>query len=229
MMHQTIHSLTRMDSPEAVLDEVLYILRLISPGYDADPLTDVFMTTVDLYEGRYPGYQACNVGYHDLNHITDTFLTMARLIHGAVVDGESFSEREIAIGLIAALLHDAGYIQEEHDKVGTGAKYTTIHVQRSMIFFGAYGKQYGLTNEEITASQTMIHCTDLNVDISTISFQSSVVEFLGKMLGAADVLAQMSDRKYLEKLLFLYYEFKEGLVEGYEGEADIPPENCRVL
>jgi len=222
MVHQTsLYDLAQMDSPEAVLDEVLIVLRLISPDYDVDPVTDAFMTTVDLYEGRYPGYQACNVGYHDLNHITDTFLVMARLIHGAVVDGESFSDREIAIGLIAVLLHDAGYIQEEHDNVGTGAKYTTIHVQRSMTFFGAYGKQYGLSNEEITAGQSMIHCTDLSVDISTISFQSAVVEFLGKMLGAADLLAQMSDRKYLEKVLFLYYEFKEGMVDGYEGEVDI--------
>ena len=222
MVPQTsLHDLVQMDSPEAVLDEVRIVLRLISPDYDVAPVTDAFMTTVDLYEGRYPGYQACNVEYHDLNHITDTFLVMVRLIHGAVVDGESFSDREIAIGLIAALLHDAGYIQEEHDNVGTGAKYTTIHVQRSMAFFGAYGKKYGLSNEEITAGQSMIYCTDLSVDISTISFQSAEVEVLGKMLGTADLLGQMSDRKYLEKVLFLYYEFKEGMVDGYEGEVDI--------
>ena len=222
MVNQTnLYDLVQMDSPEAVLDEVRIVLRLISPDYDVAPVRDAFMTTVDLYEGRYPGYQACNVEYHDLNHITDTFLVMARLIHGAVIDGESFSDREIAIGLIAALLHDAGYIQEEHDSEGTGSKYTTIHVERSMAFFGAYGKQYDLSNEEIEAGQSMIHCTDLSVDISTISFQSAVVEILGKILGAADLLAQMSDRKYLEKLLFLYYEFKEGVVGGYESEVDI--------
>jgi len=222
MVHQTsLYDLAQMDSPEAVLDEVLIVLRLISPDYDVDPVTDAFMTTVNLYEGRYPGYQACNVEYHDLNHITDTFLVMARLIHGAVIDGESFSDREIAIGLITALLHDTGYIQEEHDNVGNGGKYTNIHVQRSMTFFGSNGKQYGLSDEEITAGQRMIHCTDLSVDISTISFQSAVVEVLGKMLGTGDLLAQMSDRKYLEKILFLYYEFKEGMVDGYESEVDI--------
>lgn len=222
MVNQTnLYDLVQMDSPEAVLDEVLIVLRLISPDYDVAPVTDAFMTTVNLYEGRYPGYQACNTGYHDLNHITDTFLVMARLIHGAVIDGESFSDREIAIGLIAALLHDAGYIQEEHDNEGTGSKYTTIHVERSIAFFGAYGKQYDVSNEEIAAGQSMIHCTDLKVDISTIPFQSTVVEVLGKMLGSADLLAQMSDRKYLEKLLFLYYEFKEGMVDGYESEVDI--------
>ena len=222
MVNQTnLYDLVQMDSPEAVLDEVRIVLRLISPDYDVAPVRDAFMTTVDLYEGRYPGYQACNVEYHDLNHITDTFLVMARLIHGAVIDGESFSDREITIGLIAALLHDAGYIQEEHDSEGTGSKYTTIHVERSMAFFGAYGKQYDLSNEEIAAGQSMIHCTDLSVDISTIPFHSAAVEILGKILGAADLLAQMSDRKYLEKILFLYYEFKEGMVGGYEDEVDI--------
>ena len=216
-----LYELVQMDFPEAVLDEVLIVLRLISPDYDVAPVTEAFMRTVDLYEGRYPGYQACNTQYHDLNHITDTFLVMARLLHGAVIDGESFSDREIAIGLIAALLHDAGYIQEEHDNEGTGSKYTTIHVQRSMVFFEAYGKQYGLSNEEISAGQSIIHCTDLAVDMSTITFLSDVAEISGKMLGAADLLAQMSDRKYLEKLLFLYYEFKEGMVDGYESEVDI--------
>lgn len=48
-----------------------------------------------------------------------------------------------------------------------------------------------------------------------------MVEVLGKMLGTGDLLAQMSDRKYLEKILFLYYEFKEGMVDGYESEVDI--------
>ena len=31
----------------------------------------------------------------------------------------------------------------------------------------------------------------------------------------ADLVGQMSDRAYLEKLLFLYYEFKEAGFPGY--------------
>ncbi len=216
-----LHDLAKMDSPEAVLNEVLIVLRLISPDYNVSPAISAFISTANLYNGSYPGYQGCNTGYHDLNHITDTFLAMARLIHGAVIDGESFSERQIDLGLIAALLHDAGYIQKEDDRESTGAKYTTIHVRRSMDFFKTYGTEHGLSQEEIAAGQTMILCTDLAVDISNIAFLSSKVELLGKMLGAADLLAQMSDRKYLEKLLFLYYEFKEGKVGDYESEVDL--------
>jgi hypothetical protein len=67
----------------------------------------------------------------------------------------------------------------------------------------------------------MIHCTELSMDISSIMFPSHNIELLGKILGAADLLAQMADRTYLEKLLFLYYEFREGDVSSYEDEVDL--------
>jgi len=43
----------------------------------------------------------------------------------------------------------------------------------------------------------------------------------GTILATADLLGQMSDRAYLEKLLFLYYEFREAGIEGYNTEFDI--------
>ena len=216
-----LSNLVRMDSPEAVLDEAQVILGLISPDFNTAPVTSAFNAVLSLYEGKYPGYQACNTEYHDLRHTTDTFLAMARLIHGAVLDGEAFTDRHIVLGLIAVLLHDAGYIQEENDRKGTGAKHTTNHVQRSVDFLEQHGTEYGLSDEEISAGQTMIHCTDLAADVTTVEFLSPSVELLGKILGAADLLAQMADRTYLEKLLFLYHEFREARVGGYEGEVDL--------
>ena len=41
------------------------------------------------------------------------------------------------------------------------------------------------------------------------------------MLGTADLLGQMADRAYLEKLLYLYREFQEGGIKGYESELDL--------
>jgi hypothetical protein len=90
-----------------------------------------------------------------------------------------------------------------------------------MDFLERHGAKYGLSNEEIIAGRAMIHCTDLAVDITTIAFPSPSVELLGKILGVADLLAQMADRTYLEKLLFLYQEFREGAVGGYESEEDL--------
>lgn len=221
MEKTNLYDLIQMDSPEAVMDEVETILSLIPQDINCTPVKSAFRTTVDLYEGRFPGYRACNTMYHDLNHITDTFLAMARLLHGAVIEGESLSNREIVLSLMAALFHDAGYIQENPDIKGTGSKYTIVHVRRSMKFFRIYGEKSGFSEEEIAKCLSMILCTDLAVDIRSITFISRQTELLGKMLGVADLLAQMADRKYLEKLLFLYHEFEEGMVDGYEGEIDL--------
>ena len=214
-------TLIRMDSPEAVKEEVQIILKLTSPDFDTNPIALAFNTTVNLFNGNYPGYRACNTEYHDLRHTTDAFLSMARLIHGAVLDGENFSDRHIILGLIAALFHDAGYIQEEHDIEGTGAKHTKNHVQRSMDFLKQSGPEHGLTDTEIAAARTMILCTEFTVDITAIEFPGAEIELLGKMLGTADLLAQTADRTYLEKLLFLYREFKEAGIGDYQSEVDL--------
>jgi len=219
--HRQLSELVRMDFPEAVLAEGQVILKLISPESEVATVAAAFRSTVSLYEGNRPGYQACNTEYHDFRHITDTFLAMARLIHGGILEGKTLSHSGIILGLIATLLHDTGYIQEESDTVGTGAKYTAQHVQRSMDFLERHASEYGLSGEEVKDGRAMILCTDLSVDIPTIEFSSKEVELLGKMLGAADLLAQLADRTYLSKLLFLYHEFREGKVGDYESEVDL--------
>jgi hypothetical protein len=125
------------------------------------------------------------------------------------------------LGLISAILHDAGYIQEDSDRDGTGAKHTVSHVQRSMDFLERYGKEQGLSDEAIENGRTIIHCTELSVDIKAIAFPSTEIELLSKMLGASDLLAQMADRTYLEKLLFLYHEFSEAKLGDYKSELDL--------
>jgi hypothetical protein len=209
------------DTAEAVLKEVLEILRLISPGFSLAAVRDVFHIANRIYNGKYPGYRACNTDYHDFPHVCAVFLAMARLSHGAVIEKVTFVERNIVLGLIAAIMHDVGYIQEASDREGTGAKYFASHVQRSMDFLNRHGSEYSLSSKEIAAVRNIICCTDLAVDISTIRFPDSQTEILGKMLGTADLLAQLADRLYLEKLLYLYYEYKEGEVGNYQSELDV--------
>jgi hypothetical protein len=221
MKQRQLADLIPMNSPEAVLEESLTILNLISPDFDSGPVVSAFSDTVSLYSGTYPGYQACTTDYHDLRHTTDDFIAMARLIHGAVIDGEGLTHRQINVGLIATLFHDAGYLLEDDDHEGTGGKYTIGHVQRSMDFMKTHGKDYGLSDQEITEGRAMILCTDLSVEILSVSFPTDEAKLLGILLGSADILAQMADRTYLEKLLFLYYEFREGNVGDYESEMDL--------
>jgi hypothetical protein len=221
MAIRRLSDLVQMDSPDAVLNEVLIILHQISPAFNTASIASIFLLTVSLFKGNYPGYRACNTGYHDLQHTTDTFLAMTRLIHGAFLEGKTFTERHIILGLISSLLHDAGYIQREYEIEGTGSRYTANHVQRSIDFLKRDGEKLGLSNEEIANGGTIILYTDLSADISSIRFPSIDVELLSKMLAAADLLAQMADRTYLEKLLFLYHEFREAGVGDYESEVDL--------
>jgi hypothetical protein len=61
----------------------------------------------------------------------------------------------------------------------------------------------------------------MDADISAIDFPSPQIEMLGKLLGTGDLMSQLAERTYLEKLLYLYYECKEAGVDEYKSELDI--------
>jgi hypothetical protein len=222
MGDKMLSELVAMENPEDVFQEVKTIFRSgISKEIDLSPLEKAFQATVDLYAGKYPGYRACNTEYHDLCHTTDTFLTAARLVHGEFLLGEPVAPNEMITLLISALLHDSGYIQEDHDTEGTGAKYTATHVQRSMFFIQKNGDSFGLQRDDIAVCEALVLCTDSTVSFQRIDFPTEAMMLLGRTLGAADLLAQTADRTYLEKLLFLYHEFQECNVGDYHSEVDL--------
>ena len=221
MNDKRLYDLTNTESPKDVLAEVEIILNMMSPDFDLAPITEAFNTIVELYEGKHPGFKACNTEYHDLRHTIETFLAMARLLHGAQLNGEGFAEPHITLGLVAALFHDVGYIQEEDDKEGTGAKYTVHHEHRSAHLLERLGPEFGLSEDEVAIGRMMILGTDIKIDLSSLTFPSDRLQLLCQMLIASDLMAQMADRSYLEKLLFLYHEFKEANVGGYESEVDL--------
>src|SRR5688572_8269132 len=49
---------------------------------DSPALQRAFDDLVSLYFGHYPGYSRCDTAYHDLQHVMDVTLAMARLIDG---------------------------------------------------------------------------------------------------------------------------------------------------
>ena len=216
-----IPKLVDMENPHAVLDEVRTIVCRTFPKFDFEPVERVFTEVVGLFRGECHGYGKCNTQYHDLKHTTDVLLAMARLIHGAILQGETLSPKNIALGLISALFHDTGYIQRWDDHSGTGAKYTLVHIRRSVEFMERYFTQNGSSRTDFRHCANMLHCTGFSAKINEIRFENGAFEQLGKMLGTADLLGQMADRAYLERLLFLYYEFKEGQVGEYTSEFDL--------
>lgn len=219
----TVHiaDLVDMNDPQAVMAEVRSIVKGIYPGFDFARLDRAFEDTILLFNGKMSGHRACNTRYHDLKHTTDALLAIARLIDGAVLSSVPLSERDIDLGLTATLFHDTGYIQPRWDKTGTGAKYTTVHVKRSAEFLKDYFAAHGYPEVDISDGRSLIECTGLGKRFPDLCFSSEQMELTGKMLGTADLLGQMADRTYLEKLGFLYEEFVEGRVPGYSDEMDL--------
>ena len=64
----------------------------------------------------------------------------------------------------------------------------------------------------------MVECTILMLSPKEIHFRNDDVDLLGKIVGTADLVAQIADRIYLEKLLYLYQEFEEARVPGFDSE-----------
>lgn len=181
-----------------------------------DKIEYTLETIVDLFYGKYPGYQKCDTLYHDLEHTLQAYLAMARIFDGLIRKNYSVPGKEfVVIGLISALGHDTGYIKEIGDNEGSGAKYTLIHVDRSEEFMGKYLPKLGFSLSQIKYVKNIIACTGLRVDPLTIDFTIERERETGYILGTADFLGQMSDPDYLAKLPKLYEEFKEGGVIGY--------------
>ena len=180
-----------------------------------------FKQVKSLFEGNYPDYNACNTKYHNLLHTLNIFLTTTRLLDGYNLKENKLPER-LAVNLLkASLLHDTGFIQEKWDIEGTGAKHTQSHVGRSIAFVVKNRGDFAVSKEDVDVISKMIRCTELKDSIKKIPFSSGEEKIAGIILGTADILGQMSDREYLERLLFLYNEMKEAGMHGYATEFDM--------
>jgi hypothetical protein len=174
-----------------------------------------------LFTGGFPGYKPCNTEYHDLGHTLDVLLATARIVDGYVLGGGSLSEGLVLDLYLAALLHDTGYIQQENDRQGTGAKYTETHVDRSVRFTLDNARFMKIPTENAGTIGRLIHVTNLNRAGVADGFKDETERTAGALLATADLLGQMADRAYLEKLIFLYRELKEAGIGGYDSEFDI--------
>src|SRR5688572_30374601 len=95
--------------PVCVKLEVSRIFRALYPAKDARALDRAFDDTVRLYRGEFPGYRACDTQYHDLQHVMEVTLAMARLLDGyerSRANSPAIGERNFQLGVICALYHD---------------------------------------------------------------------------------------------------------------------------
>lgn len=213
-----LSQLLAINDQEEVFSEIKHIVSQLADDFDYDFLEQVYKDIQMLFQGKYPGYRECNTKYHTLEHTISVTLATARLVHGGYIEGYKFDAKNMILTMAAALFHDTGLIQTDEDLEGSGAKYTVGHEERSIEFMGKYLSKAGFSSKDLDDCSHFIMCTMLNMPTEVIPFSSEETETLGKIVGSADLLAQMADRYYLEKLLLLYKEFEEANLPGFESE-----------
>jgi len=202
--------------PPSVNTEVNRIFLDLYPDASTHVLNRSFRDLARLHKGEYPGYRACDTGYHNLQHSLDVTLAMARLMDGYERSyhdhrTEALGAKLFRFGVVTALFHDVGYLRKVNDmRHKNGAEYTLKHVARGAKFLEEYISRLGMAELAPIASE-IIHFTGYERPIQKIHVLNLTFRLLGNMLGTADIIAQMADRCYLEKCRDrLYPEFVEG-------------------
>lgn len=220
--YQRKNELLFCGDPQQILAEMRHTFLLMVPDFDFTLLDQSYQDLIKLFNGDFPGFSASNTKYHNLEHTCAVSLALIRLLHGMQVVGITFPARLLELGLLAAFFHDTGLLPDAHDREGTGAKYMIGHEQRSIAIMSEYLASHGKSALDIQECGQMINCTILNVHPDEeLTFNSPEVRKIGCVLGTADLLAQMADRAYLEKLPLLYMEFKEGGIPGYNSTLEL--------
>jgi len=207
--------------PREVEAEVSRRYMEMFPGGERAFVGRAFGWATECFEGKYEDYQAIDARYHDFEHTLQGTLCFARLLHGRQKSGATplLTLKMLELGLLAMLFHDTGYLKQEDDAEGTGAKYTLVHVTRSADFAQEFLLRHGFSIFETAAVQNMIRCTGVNADLKSIPFQSELERLVGYALGTADLLGQMAAADYVEKLPVLYLEFEEAANFGGDGSC----------
>ena len=219
--HTDVSNSVDVTDPDAVAAAIVDILGRHYPKRSLAPVPKMVTDFARLYRGEYPGYMACDVGYHNIQHVLDVTLAMARLIDGYLIrhsDKKPLSVKLVVAGIGCALFHDSGYIRLRGDSRHlNGAAYTRVHVSRSARFMTAYYPTIGL-DYAVPICQRIVHFTGYEVNPADIDVPDDNERVVGWLLGTADLIAQMADVAYLEKCRDkLYPEFVGGGMAGEKG------------
>jgi hypothetical protein len=218
----------RTTDPAAVGVEVIRLCKRMFPEAPAPALERAFADTGRMYRGEHRDYLPCDTEYHDIQHVLDVTLAMARLMDGyqrSARNGNPPLTKELYLaGVLAALFHDFGYLRRRNDhKHRYGAEYTLVHVSRGALFLRSYARELGVEERLASAASMLVHFTGYERPAETIRMGDETLRRLGLMLGTADIIAQMSDRCYLEKCRDrLYPEFVLGGLAGRPGPNRLP-------
>ncbi|ADH85235.1 HD domain-containing protein [Desulfurivibrio alkaliphilus] len=207
--HNNQHS-TTPGQPDG--KELLFGLTRSEYGHLPPRLEKLLADVADLYAGRWPSHEACEVEYHDFVHALDVALAVARIMAGW---NRANPDDRIGVELYtwtvaAALFHDAGYIKDKGDRDGHGGKFTITHVRRGMTMAEEYLRRSGWPERAALFVATAIALTDYRqpptMDLGRLNAQERIA---ARMLPTADLIGQFGDKHYAAKIDGLFAEFQE--------------------
>lgn len=178
--------------------------------------------------------------YHNLEHTQQVLVVGQALLQGKHSCNKAISPRDWLNMMVALLCHDVGYVRGlcTEDDRGTG-RYSTGHsgqvVDIPQARTDACLAPYHVDRSQQFVLETLSHhpLIDLDVVLTCIEltrfpvpegdlYQDSIG--LPGLCRVADLVGQLSDPHYLQKLPTLYCEFEEtGMAQtwGYESAADL--------
>lgn len=201
--------------------EVRSIVNLMFPEFDFSAFDNALYDVDRLFSGQMLGFEPCDTRYHDWAHTMGVLLATARLLHGVHIDRQKLSERIVNLTLIAALFHDVGYIRRFDENNGTGGQFTKDHVQRGIDLLEEYADNLNWPMEDFLDMECIILCTDPARNPETIVFMNIEAMLAAHILATADIISQMADDIYLEKLPLLFEEFTESGITDFISEYDM--------
>ena len=226
-----ITNTVKVSSTIKVRRAVCSIFEDLYPSESTDAIWLAFHDFERFFYGHTTEYFGVDTTYHDIQHTLDMTLAAARLIAGyekSVSGDELLGPRRATLGIVCSLFHDFGYLRHKtrDARVQHGAEFTRSHVSRSGRFLQSYLPNIGL-DEFVPVVSCIVHFTGYEVVAEDIRLTDKRDVMVGHLIGTGDLLAQISDRCYLEKCRDrLYPEFVLGDVAV---EVDGDTANVRYL
>jgi hypothetical protein len=178
--------------------------------------------------------------YHNIEHTILVSLVGQEILRGKHIREGGVSCEDWLHFIIALLCHDIGYIkgvcqQDKEDESlyatgledimllldcgSTDASLTPFHVDRGKLFISERFGKHNLIDAQVI--QRYIELTRFPVPLD--EEHSDTINYPG-LVRAADLIGQLSDPRYLQKIPALFYEFEEtGLNKtlGYRTPGDL--------
>ena len=203
--------------------QVTGIVRGFAPAHDMSRVNEGFALLRSAFAGELSGYAPLQTLYHNRIHTNEVVLCTARMLHGLQLSGQGLNGHYIDAALIGALMHDIGYLMKHSElragESNTGAQYTATHVVRGVEFVRE--QLAHLPHDVLASTVKVIQVTDHRQHPDWVKFDNAQEQLAAYATATSDLVGQMANREYLERLLFLYLEFQEAKMGGFADVHDL--------